>query len=152
MIWYLLARNLGKGEVDHDFNLHDHPILPVNIPDGKSGNQMGKLVPIDIVREYGKDSRRYDLNWFTYSRIMLVIGPLSNKLTILLLIVLYRSFDVEEDTGDGLSESVDYLIMGYVKHSVPIRDPTHKLYLPHRFYPLNIFPRWWILQRSETLK
>ena len=32
--------------------------------------------------------------------------------------------------------------MGYVKHSVPVRDVAHKLYLPHRFYPLNIFPRY----------
>ena len=62
LICYLLARNLEKGEVSRDFNLHDHPILPVNIPDSKSDNQMGKLVPIDIVRNYDKDSRRYDLN------------------------------------------------------------------------------------------
>ena len=60
---------------------------------------------------------------------------------IILLELLYFRFDVEEDT-DGLSESVDYLIMGYVKHSVPVRDVAHKLYLPHRFYPLNIFPRY----------
>ena len=60
---------------------------------------------------------------------------------IILLASLYFRFDVEEDT-DGLSESVDYLIMGYVKHSVPVRDVSHKLYLPHRFYPLNIFPRY----------
>ena len=52
------ARNLRKGEVSYDFNLHDHPILPVNIPDGKSDNQMGKLVPIDIVRNHEKESRR----------------------------------------------------------------------------------------------
>merc|ERR1712173_422302 len=25
--------------------------------------------------------------------------------------------------------------------TVPIRDTTHKLYLPSKFYPLNIFPR-----------
>ena len=60
---------------------------------------------------------------------------------MILLELLYFRFDVEEDT-DGLSESVDYLIMGYVKHSVPVRDVAHKLYLPHRFYPLNIFPRY----------
>ena len=54
----ILARNLRKGEVSYDFNLHDHPILPVNIPDGKSDNQMGKLVPIDIVRNHEKESRR----------------------------------------------------------------------------------------------
>ena len=60
---------------------------------------------------------------------------------IIPLALLYFRFDVEEDI-DGLSESVDYLIMGYVKHSVPVRDVAHKLYLPHRFYPLNIFPRY----------
>ena len=42
----------------------------------------------------------------------------------------------------ALSESIDYLIMGNVLHTVPIRDPGHKLYLPHRFYPLNVFPRY----------
>ena len=57
------------------------------------------------------------------------------------LILSFR-FDVEQEDTDGLSESVDYLIMGYVKHSVPVRDVAHKLYLPHRFYPLNIFPRY----------
>ena len=30
LICYLSARNLEKGEVSRDFNLHDHPILPVN--------------------------------------------------------------------------------------------------------------------------
>ena len=57
------------------------------------------------------------------------------------MILCFR-FDVEQEDTDGLSESVDYLIMGYVKHSVPVRDVAHKLYLPHRFYPLNIFPRY----------
>ena len=56
--------------------------------------------------------------------------------------ILSFRFDVEQEDTDGLSESVDYLIMGYVKHSVPVRDVAHKLYLPHRFYPLNIFPRY----------
>ena len=65
-----------------------------------------------------------------------------NLLSVYNFFTLHNNrFDVEEDDGDVLSESVDYLIMGYVKHSVPIRDPTHKLFLPHRFYPLNIFPR-----------
>ena len=84
-----------------------------NIPDGKSDNQMGKLVPIEIVRNFGKDSRRYDLNRYPYSEITLIrieIDLFSNELTILLLMMLYRSFDVEEDTGYGLSESVDYLL------------------------------------------
>ncbi len=31
--------------------------------------------------------------------------------------------------------------MGKVIFSVPIRDVNHKLYLPSRFYPLNIFPK-----------
>ena len=40
-----------------------------------------------------------------------------------------------------LSESIDYLVMGRLTASVPIRDMTHKLYLPTKFYPLNIFPK-----------
>ena len=26
--------------------------------------------------------------------------------------------------------------------TVPVRDPGHKHYLPHKFYPLNVFPRY----------
>ena len=32
-------------------------------------------------------------------------------------------------------------MMGRHTFSVPIRDMTHKLYLPTKFYPLNIFPK-----------
>ena len=39
------------------------------------------------------------------------------------------------------SESIDYLIMGHVMATVPIRDRASKWYLPAKFYPLNIFPR-----------
>ena len=31
--------------------------------------------------------------------------------------------------------------MGKVMATVPIRDTSHKHYLPSKFYPLNIFPR-----------
>ena len=40
------------------------------------------------------------------------------------------------------SESIDYLIMGHVMATVPIRDRSSKWYLPAKFYPLNIFPRY----------
>ena len=50
-----------------------------NIPDGKSDNQMGKLVPIDIVRNFGKDSRRYDLNRYPYSEITLIRIECNNR-------------------------------------------------------------------------
>ena len=81
---------------------------------------------------------------FYYTIIHLSIAGVLCNFPILLfsLIDILNRFDVEEEDADGLSESVDYLIMGYVKHTVPIRDQTHKLYLPHRFYPLNIFPRY----------
>ena len=42
---------------------------------------------------------------------------------------------------ENLSESIDYLVMGKVVADVPIRDVTHKHYLPSKFYPLNIFPK-----------
>ena len=32
-------------------------------------------------------------------------------------------------------------VMGKVMATVPIRDTSHKLYLPSKFYPLNIFPK-----------
>ena len=58
-LFLILARNLEKGETNEkDFNLHDHPLLPVNIPDNKVENPMGKLVPIDIVRNVVQDPRR----------------------------------------------------------------------------------------------
>lgn len=40
------------------------------------------------------------------------------------------------------SESIDYLMTGHAMTSVPIRDVTSKWYLPPKFYPLNIFPRF----------
>lgn len=48
----------------------------------------------------------------------------------------------ESNEPEHLSESIDYLIMGSVVHSVPIRDPKKKLYLPNQFYPLNVFPKY----------
>jgi hypothetical protein len=40
------------------------------------------------------------------------------------------------------SESIDYLLLGYSHHAVPIRDVASKWYLPSKLYPLNIFPRF----------
>ena len=83
------------------------------------------------------------MNTFKHSLIRTVYKTLrSIAAAIILSYLLSSRFDVEQEDTDGLSESVDYLIMGYVKHSVPVRDVAHKLYLPHRFYPLNIFPRY----------
>jgi len=48
----------------------------------------------------------------------------------------------EDMTTATLSESIDYLVMGQVLATVPIRDISHKLYLPSKFYPLNIFPKY----------
>ena len=44
------------------------------------------------------------------------------------------------DVAPPESESIDYLIMGHVMATVPIRDRSSKWYLPAKFYPLNIFP------------
>ena len=53
-----------------------------------------------------------------------------------------RPFDASNDKEPpSESESIDYLIMGYVMSSVPIRDRSSKWYLPPKFYPLNIFPK-----------
>lgn len=41
-----------------------------------------------------------------------------------------------------IAESVDYLLLGHVFQTVPIRDPANRWYLPSRFYPLNIFPKF----------
>ena len=48
---------------------------------------------------------------------------------------------VEAHPPPAESESIDYLIMGHVMATVPIRDRASKWYLPAKFYPLNIFPR-----------
>ena len=48
---------------------------------------------------------------------------------------------VEALSPPAESESIDYLIMGHVMATVPIRDRASKWYLPAKFYPLNIFPR-----------
>ncbi len=47
----------------------------------------------------------------------------------------------EAQSDSSMSESIDYLVMGQVMATVPIRDVSHKHYLPSKFYPLNIFPR-----------
>ena len=51
------------------------------------------------------------------------------------------NFNVTSKTiGDG--DSIDYLFMGRTITAVPIRDPGNKWYLPLKFYPLNIFPKY----------
>ena len=47
----------------------------------------------------------------------------------------------ESPTPEDATESLDYLLMGSVMATVPIRNTNSKWYLPPRFYPLNIFPK-----------
>ena len=48
----------------------------------------------------------------------------------------------QEVTAPSASESIDYLMMGDLQTAVPDRNLASKWYLPPRFYPLNIFPKF----------
>jgi len=50
------------------------------------------------------------------------------------------SMAVEGKDGALVNTNLDYAIIGHVMHTVPIRDPSSKWFLPIEFYPLNIFP------------
>lgn len=53
---------------------------------------------------------------------------------------LLTTKDGVQPDGAATSGNVDYAVIGHVMHTVPIRDPASKWYLPVSFYPLNIFP------------
>ena len=50
------------------------------------------------------------------------------------------SMTIERKDGALVNTNLDYAIIGHVMHTVPIRDPASKWFLPIEFYPLNIFP------------
>ena len=54
----------------------------------------------------------------------------------------FKSLTIKDYTGVDRSISADYALIGSVMETVPIRDPQSKYYLPPKFYPLNIFPKF----------
>jgi len=55
----------------------------------------------------------------------------------------FKSVSYTDSTdGSEVTKGVDYSLLGHVMNTVPIRDPTSKWYLPLKFYPLNIFPKF----------
>ena len=52
-----IAQNHVEGEKSKDFNLHDHPIIHhhIPLPENKDKDDMGKLLPIDIARNFDRD-------------------------------------------------------------------------------------------------
>lgn len=54
----------------------------------------------------------------------------------------FKSIYTKDLNGVGRTQSTDYALIGHVLNTVPIRDPESKWYLPPKFYPLNIFPKF----------
>jgi len=54
----------------------------------------------------------------------------------------FKSLTIKDYEGVDRSISADYALIGSVMETIPIRDPLNKYYLPPKFYPLNIFPKF----------